>query len=283
MTSTNGHGTNGQTGLRTVAFDPAAAAAQEAAEPLAPPVAAGVAPSRPDLARSLTAEGPGADRGAVGYLKDLRPSVVTGGQSFLPLGLFCALAFADQMGTTSQNILTPEIKDYFALSLTQVTTLTSVVGVLVILLSLPTGYLDDRDSRTLLATIGAGLLGLFGVLAGLAPTVLLFSLARAGSGVGALAQGTQQSLLADYYPPQARAGVYAFRTLGLNVASLVTPAIAGVIAGVFVWQVVFIVVALSAAIPGIFVYFLPDPPRGYWERRAMGADEAVARKEDSPP
>ena len=268
--------------LHTVAFDPAAAAAKEAADMTGVQADTGTAP-RPDLARSLTAQGPATSGGLVGYLRDLRPSVVTGGQPFLPLGLFCALAFSDQMGATSQNILTPEIKDYFALSLTQVTTLSSVVGVLVILFSLPTGYLADRVSRTLLATIGAALLGVFGVMAGLAPTILLFSLARAGAGVGALAQGTQQSLLADYYPPQARAGVYAFRTLGMNVASLVTPAIAGVIAGVFVWQVVFIVVALSAAIPGIFVYFLPDPPRGYWERKAMGAEDEVARKEDSPP
>jgi len=246
------------------------------------PVAAEVAPSAPmDLAAAMVAGAP-TRRGLKGYLSDLRPSVVTGGESFLPLGLFVALALAGQMGISAQSLLGPEIKDYFGLSITAVTALQTLVGVLVLLLSVPVGYLADRVSRTLLSAIGAALIAIFGVLSGLAPTILLFALARAGSGLGAVAEGPQTSLLADYYPPHTRAGVFAFRTLGTNAAELITPAIAGVIAGLFSWQVVFIIVALVAGVPGLLVYRLPDPPRGYWERRIMGADEQVARKEDRP-
>jgi ABC-type branched-subunit amino acid transport system ATPase component/MFS family permease len=182
------------------------------------------------------------------------------------------------------GVLTPEIRDYFGLDLTTVTVVVSLTGVLVLALAVPIGYLSDRVNRTRLTAAGAVAIGAFGVLTGFAPTLLLFTISRAGAGIGRAMDPAHNSLLADYYPPESRAGVYSYRQLAVVLGGLIGPLAAGFIASVFVWQAAFVVFAIPAFLASwVILVKLREPARGEQERRALGADETAAMTEERPP
>ncbi|HZU74151.1 MAG TPA: MFS transporter [Acidimicrobiales bacterium] len=205
----------------------------------------------------------------------------TGGLS--PLLLLSGVTLTDQLGQSALALLTPNIKNYFGVSLTVVTALTSVVSFMLILGAIPIGFLADRVRRTRMAAFGALVIGVGGVLAGLSPSVILLGGALAIRGFGGAMQHAENSLLADYYPIQVRGGVFAFRQFTTEFAKFIGPILGGLIAAVLVWQAVFIVYAIPAAIIGFMVLRLRDPVRGMQERLAMGASREVAETEERPP
>ncbi len=87
---------------------------------------------------------------------------------------------------------------------------------------------------------------MFGVLTGLATTILLLVIARSGAGMGrAVVTPTHNSLLADYYPIEARTNVYGFHRMANAVGLVIGPLVGGILAEAFGWRVPF------------FVFFVP--------------------------
>src|SRR5690606_20314767 len=116
----------------------------------------------------------------------------------------------DELDREAFNVLVPNIREDFGLSIAGVLTLTSVAGVLVLLLELPIAHYADRLNRTRLAALGTGTWGLFAFLTGLSPVVWMLGAARVGTGIGRLTtSSTHNSLIADYYPVEVRPQVYA--------------------------------------------------------------------------
>jgi branched-chain amino acid transport system ATP-binding protein len=91
------------------------------------------------------------------------------------------------------------------------------------------------------------------------------------------------SLLADYYPPEARGRVFALlSTLGRAGRVLAVGTVGFMIVG-WGFRTTFMVVGAPIAVMGVIALLrLREPVRGYFERRTAGASEDVAEHEDEP-
>jgi branched-chain amino acid transport system ATP-binding protein len=208
---------------------------------------------------------------------------VTNGAPAFPLLVLFGLNAVDELDRTAFGVLTPDIRDHFHLSNAGILSLLTAFSVVVLVLSLPIAHQADRRHRVHMAMGGAVSWSLFSFLTGLAPTIAVLLVARMGSGLGkAVNEPTHNSLLADYYAPDSRGRVYYVHKLANSVGQLVGPVTAGVIAAVFSWRAPFFVFAVPTLVFVFLARRLDEPPRGVWDRRLAGADEASAAIEEEP-
>ena len=187
-----------------------------------------------------------------------------------------------QMDATGFGILVPNIRDAFHLSNTGILSVIAVTALVGLSLQVPIAQLADRRNRIRLMLIGAAVFTAFSVGTGLSLTLWVLVLMRCGSGIGAATIGpTHNSLLADWYPINARPRVYAFHYGALALGAFFGPVLAGLLASEFSWRAPFLVFA----IPGVLLILcglrLREPSRGIQERLAMGVTDA--RETEEPP
>jgi branched-chain amino acid transport system ATP-binding protein len=217
-------------------------------------------------------------------LAELRPSSITGGAPFYPLAILFALNAVDELDRAAFNVLTPNIRDHFRLDIQGIFTVIALVGVAVLILQIPIAHFADRANRTRIATVGASVWAGFSVLTGLAPTILILGIARAGSGIGqAVNFPTHNSLLADYYDVSVRPKVYGFHRAANSIGQIVGPLAAGGLAYVFGWRTPFVLFGIPTLIFVLMSLQLKEPVRGAQERAVMGASAESIQIEESPP
>ena len=245
---------------------------ESALDPGTPPVPPAPVEPPPDL------------KGARKWLYELRPSVVTGGGSMTPLVLLGALNVVDGFDNNAYNVLSPEIRDYFGVSLQTIAFMVSLTGILGILVAIPVGFLADRVNRVWLTVVGSIFSGVMIAATGFAWTFWALVAFRFGARLGSIFAPSQQALLADYYPPTVRAGVFSFHQMANRFGNFIGPLIAGLLGTLFYWQVPFLIVGIPTLIVAtLMVMKLREPVRGEQERRAMGASEEVAKTAEPPP
>jgi ABC-type branched-subunit amino acid transport system ATPase component/predicted MFS family arabinose efflux permease len=223
---------------------------------------------------------------AVGtFLHELRPSVATGGAPASPLVILFLLNALDELDGKVFAILSPEIRDWFGISLGTVATLGAVGALLTIAVAIPIGFLSDRWRRTLMVGLGALIWAGFTLSTGLATGVLMLAVFRTGSGLAKTMSPAVQSLLADYYPREVRGTVFAFHAIANPLGSVTAVLLGGWLASATgLWQVPFFVFAIPSFIVGaIALVRLREPVRGEQERRSLDADEETALRADTPP
>ena len=217
-------------------------------------------------------------------LRDARPWAVTGGYPSMPFIVLLVILAFDEIDTRTFGVLGPEIKDYFGLDLSGIGALITFVGLVGLLLALPVGYLVDRLRRTRIAAAGAFATGIFGLLTGLAPNVVLLALTRVGATLGPTLQSSHFSLLSDYYPQEVRPGIFAARDFVARLSRATVPIAFGLLAAAFFWQLPFFILALPVTGVGFYMWTrMREPVRGEQERRALGATEDVALQGARPP
>ena len=209
---------------------------------------------------------------------------LTEGQSLFPLVVLFGLNAVDELDKTAFNVLAPEIRRSFGLGISGILGLVAVIELVAILLGLPLAYWADRRSRVRMAAGGATLWGSFSLATGLAPSVGLLALARAGAGMGrAVVTPTHFSLLADYYSPEIRSKVFGTHRAANSLGQFVGPILAGALALWLGWRAPFVLFVVPTAVFVMLARRLPEPARGAHERRAAGADEAACLTEEEPP
>jgi ABC-type branched-subunit amino acid transport system ATPase component/sugar phosphate permease len=217
-------------------------------------------------------------------LRDRLTVGLTGGAPLYPLVVLFGLNAVDELDRAALNVLTPEIRDHFGLSLSGVLALVSLVEVGAIVLGLPLAFWADRRSRVRIATGGAALWGGFSLLTGLAPSMAVLAVARAGAGIGrAVNTPTHFSLLADYYPTTVRPKVYGVHRSANSTGQIVGPVVGGLLALFFGWRAPFVLFAVPTVVFVVLALRLREPARGAEERRALGAAEDVALTEETAP
>ena len=233
---------------------------------------------------SSSAGDPGAPKPPLGErMRKWRPSAVTGGAPIYPLVVLFGLNAVDELDREAYNILLPNIRDHFGLSIQGILTLTSVVSFFVLFLEIPIAHLADRKSRVKIASAGAATWGVFSFLTALAPTIPFFGAARAGANLGRAVNGaTHRSLLSDYYKIDVRPAVFAVWNAANSVGQFIGPIAAGVLAYYFGWRGPFVIFAIPTAIFVFLAFRLREPVRGVHERKIMGADEETAETEEAP-
>ena len=209
---------------------------------------------------------------------------VCGGQSAFPLVVLFGLNAVDELDRTAFGILLPNIRDEFNLDNTGVLGLVALSSIAALALQVPIAQYADRSRRVPLAIVGALVWGTFSGMTGLATGVVMLTIARSGSSLGkAVIDPTHNSLLADYYPIEARSKVFSTHRAANAVGAFVGPLSAGLLAYAFGWRVPFIVFVVPTVLFALLALRLHEPVRGKWEREAMGASDDVANTEETVP
>lgn len=207
-----------------------------------------------------------------------------GGEPIFPLVVLVGLNAVDELDRRAFDVLLPNIRDSFGLSFSGILTVVGVAGVAAILLSVPIGFYADRMNRVTIMTVGAIAWSFFSLATGLATTIILLAVARAGSGIGkAVVDPTHNSLLADYYDIGARPKVFSLHRMGNAIGLFLGPLLGGFLGQWLGWRAPFIIFTIPTLIFVVLAFRLREPIRGYWERKMMGASEETTVTEDVPP
>jgi branched-chain amino acid transport system ATP-binding protein len=209
---------------------------------------------------------------------------VCGGESAFPLVVLFGLNAVDELDRTAFGILLPNIRDEFNLDNTGVLSLVALSSIAALALQVPIAQYADRSRRVPLAIAGAVLWAGFSGMTGLATGVVMLTIARSGSSLGkAVIDPTHNSLLADYYPIEARSKVFSTHRAANAVGAFVGPLTAGLLGYAFDWRVPFLVFVVPTIVFAVLALRLQEPVRGKWEREATGVSDEVANTEETVP
>jgi ABC-type branched-subunit amino acid transport system ATPase component/MFS family permease len=201
----------------------------------------------------------------------------------LPLLLIGLSALFTSWDDAAFNILLPEIRNEFGLSIVFIITLSQVVGIVTELIAPVTGYLADRLSRVRMLAVGNVVQNAASVVAGQAGGVTQLAGSRFLGGFGGAISGpTEFPLLADWYPVSMRARIFNFKALLGGLGLLLAPLIAGTMGHYLGWRLTVTSLGLLATAISASFFLLKEPVRGRHDRIAMGATEEVAAKEQAP-
>jgi len=219
-------------------------------------------------------------------MSDWRPSNVTQGGPIYPLLVLTGLNLVDELDREAFNVLLPNIRDAFGLSIQGILTLTSVVGFFVLFLEIPLAHMADRRSRVKIAAAGASMWGIASFLtaiAGFLSSIWMLAFVRGAANLGRAVNGaTHRPLISDYYPVEVRPAVFAVHSAGNSIGQFLAPLIAGSVAFYFGWELPFILFAFPTFIFVVLALRMKEPTRGYFEKTAHGADEVTATTEEKP-
>jgi branched-chain amino acid transport system ATP-binding protein len=212
-----------------------------------------------------------------------RLRTIGGGESIYPLVVLFGLNAVDELDRTAFGILLPNIRKSFDIDLKTALGLVALASVAALVLQVPIAQYADRSKRVPLTILGAVVWALFSGLTGLATGVIVLTVARSGSAIGkAVVDPTHNSLLADYYPIEARGAVYSAHRAANAIGQFVGPLTAGLLAYAFGWRTPFFVFMAPTFVFCVLALRLREPVRGKWERAAAGASEEVVNTEEAP-
>jgi branched-chain amino acid transport system ATP-binding protein len=209
---------------------------------------------------------------------------VCAGEAVFPLVVLFGLNAVDELDRTAFGILLPEIRESFGLDLTGALAVVALSAVAALALQVPIAQHADRARRVPLVIAGALVWAVFSGLTGLAWSVAVLVIARSGSAVGkAVIDPTHNSLIADWYPLQARNRVYSVHRAANATGAFVGPLVAGLLAYSLGWRAPFLLFVIPTLVFVLLALRLREPVRGKWEREAAGADHEVAHTEEAAP
>ncbi|MHB1912364.1 MAG: MFS transporter [Acidimicrobiales bacterium] len=171
------------------------------------------------------------------------------------------------------------------ISVTSIIGLIAYVGLVTAFTNLAMGWYADRHRRVPFAGIGTILSAPAAGLTGIGRSTLTVGGARAGAAVASngIAQIPVFSLLADYYPVDARGRMFAAINLFVSLGGIVAPAVSGLLFEHFGLPHTFMGDGVLIGLSGVLVLvFLREPVRGYFDRKWAGVDEEVAKVEEAP-
>jgi ABC-type branched-subunit amino acid transport system ATPase component/predicted MFS family arabinose efflux permease len=214
----------------------------------------------------------------------LREGVAVGG-----LGLLVVLAtlnLVDNLDSGAVTILAPDIKKSLGTSDAVIAVATVGSALFIIAGGLVLGRLADNKRRTTIIGVATVFWGALSLLTAAVTNALSYFVTRALTGIGrSNTQVVQQPVMADAYPINARARVFAVHQITGRVGALIAPLAVGglvtLIGGGNAWRWGFIVIAVPTIIVGIVSFFEKDPPRGQFEQKDTIGE--VISTEGAPP
>ncbi len=189
---------------------------------------------------------------------------VTASAGWYPIVILTTLNVVDELDRAVLAVMAPNIRRYFDIDNA---TLGAIVGLqvgLVIVLSVPIGYLGTRIDRTTILRWSALAWGICSAATAAAVRLPLFVATRLGTGIGkASVEPVGKSLLTDYYPPMGWNRVLAVHNAANPVGNIAGPLLAGLIgvliAGDESWRLAFVLLTLPTFVALLAARRLREP------------------------
>ena len=188
-----------------------------------------------------------------------------------PVATLFALNAVDELDRVAFTVLAPNLREAFDLNTAALAAISSIGGVMTLVVALPLAALADRRDRTRIAAVTGLVWAAFAALTGLVVNAGQLVVARLGAGVGkASIEPVHPSLLADYYPVASRGRIFAAHQLANPVGIVVGPLLVGAIAVVLPeslgWRAGFVLPAGLSLLAALAAFRLVEPRRGRFER-----------------
>ncbi|MDQ1374497.1 MAG: branched-chain amino acid transport system ATP-binding protein, partial [Actinomycetota bacterium] len=201
-----------------------------------------------------------------------------------PVVILGLLTFVQFFDAQTFSLAGPDIARDTGITQAQIIGVLVTIGVVLVFVDLGIGWWADRHRRLPLIGWGAIASGIFAMFSSRSASSLSLGITRTGDQVGDDgSQVPRLSVIADYYPPEARGKVFSLLGAMRNTAALISPVAVGLMIIHWGWRTTFIVAGGPIIIMGIVVLLrLREPIRGYQERRALGIDDEASKIEDEP-
>jgi sugar phosphate permease len=182
------------------------------------------------------------------------------------------------------SVASPDIGQDLHLQIRDLIGLSATVSVIGVCIGIFVAYYFDRHKRAPWVGIGTIVSGFAGMWTSQATSFAgVASLQTVDQGATLAIGLPLASLMADYYPPEARGRVFALQGLAGPIIGVTAAATIGPCIDHFGWRSTIFVTAFGVVLAGFYALFrLREPIRGFMERRAMGATDEVALEEDEP-
>lgn len=188
-----------------------------------------------------------------------------------PIAVLFGLNLVDELDRLAFAALTPELRDAFGLSDSQVVGIGALAGLFIMLGALPVGWLGDRHPRMRIVIVMALLWSAMSVLTALAWAVWVLVVARALSGIARTSsEVVHPSLIVDLYEPVAQPRAFRIHRLAAPVSTAFALVIGGLGAWLG-WRWTFALVAVPTWLLVLAAFTVREPPR-----TSLGRPVAVA-------
>ena len=201
-----------------------------------------------------------------------------------PAIVFGLIFFAQRFDTQVFYVAGPTLVRALDIKVLAIVNIIVVTGSVSIIALLGLGWYADRHARVPPLGIGTILSGIAAIASSRASTTATIGAPRVIDDASASAADVPSfSLIADYYPVEDRGRAFAFVGSTRHVAQIVGIAGAGLMVKYWGFRTTFVIGGAPLVLLGIYAMVrLKEPIRGYFDRKAIGADEEVARIEDPP-
>ena len=215
----------------------------------------------------------------------LKDAMAVGGKSMVIL-LFL-LNVIDELPRTVR-VLAPDIQRSLGVSDAVLFGVLGIGGVALVLGAVPMAALADRIRRVAIIPIASFFWAVWVFLTGFVANIFQLFWTNAFVGFGQSYRiPVSNSLLADTYPIQSRARVFAFEGSGRPVGQIIGPLIVGGIAaavgGDDGWRWAFFAMAIPPVLVGIASLRMKEPLRGRFEQEALLEDHEALDVEELEP
>jgi MFS family permease len=188
------------------------------------------------------------------------------------LGVLTAINLINYLDRYVVSAIASPLRDAMGLTDTQLGWLVPAFMLVYMIAAPAFGAWGDRGSRTRPIALGIGVWSLATVLSGLAHNFPQLLAGRAIVGIGEAAYvAIAPALLADCFPPERRARVYAVLNMAIPVGAALGYIVGGQVSDHFGWRAAFYVAGVPGLLLALTVLRLPDPPRGAQERPSARA------------
>jgi branched-chain amino acid transport system ATP-binding protein len=199
----------------------------------------------------------------------------------LPLILVCGVTLVRVLQLGFFAVSGPNVAQDLGMDLRTVGGIFGIVGVVTIFSSIGIGWLSDRVKRRPLVAIGTLLTGVAGVAQAGATNTVGFTTPRvAGTVTADMSQVPAGSLLADWYPIEARGRAFAAVGVVGNIGQALGIVAVGFLIVSVGWRSTIVWISVPLILLALGFFLVKEPVRGYFERRAMGFSEQDSRRED---
>jgi ABC-type branched-subunit amino acid transport system ATPase component/MFS family permease len=201
-----------------------------------------------------------------------------------PVVIVGLIAFTQNLDSETFRLAQPDIAKAFNINVGTIINIQLLISFLSVFGAIWAGWYADRHIRLPLYLGGAAASGIAGMASAAGSTLYTLGTPRVLDDLANNAANVPQgSLLADYYPVEARGRVFAVLGTVTALSALVALPLGGAAVTYLGLHTTFFIFGLPILVLAIVgAVALREPVRGYFERRAMGLSEETARVEDEP-
>jgi MFS family permease len=198
-----------------------------------------------------------------------------------PLWVLVAINVVDRVDANIVAGVLPILKDEWGVSDVALGAIPFAAAIAGMIVAFPAGYWADRYSRTNLLALVLASWAVLTLSSGLAVGFVMFFGIRTLLGAADnIDNPAASSLIADYYPPRARARAFGFQRMAYYAGGAVGVLFGGVVGEIFGWRWAFVfMVVPGLAVAGLCA-ILREPVRGAIDRfvasQGQGNEEVSA-------